>query len=129
MTGSIDQSHDLTFETVQLQLLTGQGAYELKYLKALEGGGDDTVAKVVFDQPEGGAVVDEELDLIALNGRVERITAANDPFPATLTKANAVFAAGGNENDEATSGNFAATFDNGKTLNGSFDVELEVVDF
>jgi hypothetical protein len=129
LTGSIDQSHDLSFETVQLQLLTGQGAYELKYLKALEGGGDDTVAKVVFDQPEGGVVVDEELDLVALNGRVERITAANDPFPAVLQKANATFAAGGNDADEATSGSFAATFDNGKTLNGTFETTLKVIDF
>ena len=129
LTGSIDQSHDLGFETVELRLLSGQLAYELKYLKALEGGGDDTVAKVVFDQPAGGVVVDAELDLLQLNGRVERITAANDPFPAVLQKASATFAAGGNDAGDPTTGSFAATFDSGKTLNGSFDVALEVVDF
>ena len=129
LTGSISQSHDLTFETVELKLLSGQLAYELKYLKALEGGGEDTVAKIVFDQPEGGAVVDDEIDLVAAAGRVERITAANDPFPAGLEKAIVVFAGGGDEDGADTSGNFAATFDNGKTLNGTFETTLEIVDF
>ena len=129
LSGSISTSHDLTFETVHLSLLSGQGAYELKYLLPLEGGGDDVVAKVVFDRPEGGIVVDEELDLLTLNGKVERVTAANDPFPAGLEKANVTFSAGGNEAGEESVGEFASTFDNGKTLNGTFDVELEVVDF
>jgi hypothetical protein len=130
LTGSISDSHDLTFETVELRLLAAQAAYELKYLLPLEGGGgDDVVAKLVFDQPDGGITADDELDLIGLNVKVERITAANDPFPPSVTKAVATFKAGGNEAGEQTTGEFSSTFDNGKTLNGTFDVELEVVDF
>lgn len=129
LTGSISSSHDLTFDQVQLTLLSGQGAYELKYLLALEGGGDDVVAKVVFDEPADGVSADAELDLLELNGKVERITAANDPFPAGLEKANATFTIASNKNGEQNVGSFASTFDNGKTLNGTFDVELEVVDF
>lgn len=129
LTGSIDQSHDLTFDSVELRLLTGQSVYELRYLLALEGGGDDVVAKLVFDQPEGGIKVGEQLDLLTLGAKVERITAANDPFPAELDKANATFTAGGKEADEQTTGEFSSTFNNGKTLNGTFDVALEVVEF
>lgn len=129
LTGSISQSHDLSFDTVALKLLTGQLAYELKYLLPLEGGGEDVVAKIVFNQPAGGVVVDQEIDLVAVAGRVERVTAANDPFPAGLTTAQATFSVGGNEGGESTAGKFAATFDNGKTLNGSFETVLEIVDF
>ncbi len=130
LTGSISQSHDLSFDAVELRLLSEQQVYELKYLKALEGGGeDDKVAKVVFDQPEGGVVVGAELDLLSLSGSVQRTTAANDPFPTGLTTAIAVFAAGGNEAGETTTGKFATTFDNGKTLNGTFETELLTVDF
>jgi hypothetical protein len=129
LTGSISQSHDLTFDDVSLRLFSEQGTYELKYTKALEGGGDDVVAKVVFDQPEGGVTADDELDLLALHGTIERITAADDPFPDGLDKANAVFSAGGNDDGEDSVGEFSSTFANGKTLNGTFSTPLEVVDF
>lgn len=129
LTGSIEQSHDLTFDSVSVRLLTDQQVYEIKYLLALEGGGDDVVAKVVFNQPTDGIVLDEQLDLLDLAGKVERITAANDPFPGGLEKANATFTAGGTEADQQTTGEFATTFDNGKTLNGTFDAPLEVVAF
>lgn len=127
--GSISQSHDLTFDTVSVRLLSQQKVYEIKYLKALDSGDDDVVAKVVFNQPDGGAEADAALDLLELEGKVERITAANDPFPDGLDKANAVFTSGGNDDGEATVGSFASTFDNGKTLNGAFDADLEIVDF
>jgi hypothetical protein len=130
LTGSIDQSHDLTFDQTVLTFLTGQAAYELKYLLALEGGsGDDVVAKIVFDAPAGGISAGDELDLLSLNGKVERITAANDPFPASLDKGVLTFTAAGSAEGDQNTGEFATTFDNGKTLNGTFDVELTVVDF
>ncbi len=129
LSGSISQSHDLSFDAVQLQLLSQQQAYELKYTKALDSGDDDVVAKVVFDRPAAGVTAEEELDLLALGGIVERVTAANDTFPAGLERANVTFTSGGNDADEATTGSFASTFDNGKTLNGTFEVELAVVDF
>ena len=56
--GSITDSHDLSFDTVRLRLFTDQLAYELRYEKALDGGDQDIVAKVVFDVPEGGVVID-----------------------------------------------------------------------
>jgi len=129
LSGSISQSHDLTFEEVQLRLLSGQAVYELQYLLPLEGGGNDVIAKIVFNQPEGGIKLGDELDLKTLNVKVERITAGNDPFPAGLEKAVATFTEGGSDDGEATKGEFSSTFDNGKTLNGTFEGDLEVIDF
>ncbi len=129
LTGSIEQSHDLTFDSVSLRLLTDQKVYQLEYRLALEAGGNDIVAKLVFEQPEGGAAAGDDLDLLTLNAKVERITTANDPFPEDLEKANATFTAGGNEADDQTTGEFASTFGNGKTLNGTFDIPLEVEAF
>jgi hypothetical protein len=92
--GSITDSHDLAFDTVRLRLFTDQQAYELRYEKALEGGAQDIVAKLVFDVPEGGIVLDKAIDLLPLGGQVERITAKNDPFPG-VERADVTFTAGG----------------------------------
>ena len=123
LTGSIGTSHDLAFDDVTLRLLTDQNAYELKYLHALEGGGDDVVAKIVFDTPESGVALDDDIDLAANNGVVERITAKNDPFP-TMQTGTFTFTAGGVDDGDVTRGQFNTTFDNGRTLNGTFATTL-----
>jgi hypothetical protein len=128
LTGSITDSHDLSFDTVQLRLFTDQQAYELRYEKALESGDQDIVAKVVFDVPEGGVVLDEQFDVLAEDGRVERITAKNDPFPS-VEDADFIFTAGGVEDGAATTGSWGATFDNGKTISGTFEAALEHASF
>jgi len=128
LTGSITDSHDLSFDTVQLRLFTDQQAYELRYEKALESGDQDIVAKVVFDVPEGGVVLDEQFDVLAEDGRVERITAKNDPFPS-VEDADFTFTAGGVEDGAATTGSWGATFDNGKTISGTFEATLEHASF
>lgn len=126
--GSITDSHDLTFDSVRLRLLTDQQAFELRYEKALDSGDQDIVAKLVVDVPEGGLVLDEQLDVLALNGRVERITAKNDPFP-TVERADLTFTAGGVEDGEESVGSWGATFDNGKTISGTFQTPLEHASF
>ena len=128
LTGSITDSHDLAFDTVRLRFFTDQQAYELRYEKALEGGAQDIVAKVVFDVPEGGIVLESAIDLLPLGGQVERITAKNDPFPG-VERADVTFTAGGVDDGDATTGAWGATFDNGKTINGTFDVTLEHASF
>lgn len=128
LTGSISESHDLSFDSVELRLLTDQQALELRYLKALDSGDNDIVAKIVVDVPEGGVSVDEEIDLLEHNGAVDRVTARNDPFPA-LDRGSLTITSGGVDDGEDSVGDFASTFVNGKTLNGTFAVPLEHVSF
>jgi len=128
LTGSIDQSHSLAFDTVGLRLFTDQNAYELKYEKALDSGDNDVVAKVVFDAPEGGVVLDQEITLVAGEAQVERITAKNDPFPG-LDEGKISFSAGGVVDGELSTGEFSALFVNGKSLQGTFSVVLSHTSF
>jgi hypothetical protein len=127
LTGSIEQSHDLTFERVELRLLTDQAVYELKYLQPLDSGGDDLVARVVVDQPVPFAA-GTAIDLVVGNGRVDRVTAANDPFPE-LAAGTLTISAGGGVEGEDTRGEFASTFGNGRTLNGTFRAPITLVAF
>jgi hypothetical protein len=126
--GSIADSHDLTFDSVRLRLLTDQQVFELRYEKSLDSGDQDIVAKLVVDVPEGGVVLDTQLDVLALDGRIERITAKNDPFPAA-ERADLTFTAGGVEDGERTAGSWGATFENGKTISGTFETPLEHASF
>lgn len=128
LTGSIDQSHDLSFDTVGLRLFTDQNVYELKYEKALESGDNDVVAKVVFDAPAGGIVLDSEVTLVADEAQVERITAKNDPFPG-LDEGKISFSAGGVDEGDVSTGEFSALFVNGKSLQGTFTVPLKYASF
>jgi hypothetical protein len=128
LSGSITDSHDLSFDTVQLRLFTDQQAWELRYEKALDSGDQDIVAKVVLDVPEGGLVLDAPIDVLAEDGRIERITAKNDPFPS-VEDADVTFTAGGVEDGAATTGTWGATFDNGKTISGTFEATLEHASF
>ena len=128
LTGSIDQSHSLAFDSVGLRFFTDQNAYELKYEKVLDSGDADVVAKVVFDAPEGGIVIDEEVTLVAGEAQVERITSKNDPFPA-LEEGKFSLSAGGVKDGELSTGEFFALFANGKSLQGTFSVVLEHTSF
>jgi len=128
LTGSITDSHDLSFDSVRLRLLTDQQAWELRYEKTLDSGDLDVVAKLVADVPGGGLVLDEQLDVLALNGRIERITAKNDPFPA-VERADLTFTAGGVDDGDAAVGSWGATFENGKTISGTFETPLEHASF
>ncbi len=128
LSGSIGSSHDITFDAVGLRLFTDQQAYELKYTKLLDSGDTDVVAKVVFDVPSASVAAGTAIDLLENNGKVERITAANDPFP-DLASGSITFTAGGADEGSTTTGEFASTFANGRTLNGTFDTELEFASF
>jgi hypothetical protein len=125
--GSIDSNVSLDFDSTRMIRYTSL-AIQLEYIKALEGSETpDIVAKIVFDTPEGGIPQGEPIDLKGANAVVERIVAAGDNFPA-LDTGRITFDEGGNDPGPAV-GSFACTFDNGRTLNGDFDVEMEDVDF
>jgi hypothetical protein len=125
--GSIESNVSLDFDRTRLIRYTSL-AMQLEYLKDIEDvQNPDIVCKVVFDTPEGGIVADEPIDILANNGKVERIVAASDTFPP-LDVGFIEFAEGGNEEGPAV-GEFHLTFDNGRTLNGWFETTLEDVDF
>lgn len=131
--GSIKTSHDLTFDTVELRYRSDVLAYELAYFKDLDdapGGDNDTVVKVVFNEPAGGVVVEEPIDLTTAEADaiVQRVTAADDPFPPELETASVTFLSAPVVG-EITKGEFAVTFTNGRTLNGAFETELIEVGF
>jgi hypothetical protein len=125
LSGSIESSHNLTFDRIELRFFTDQRAYQLDYLKNLEEGGNDVVAKIVFDEPEGGVVTGEDIDIAANNGIVERVTSAGDIFPP-LQEGVFTFTSGGVDEGPAV-GTFFTTFDSGQTLNGTFEGELDHV--
>jgi hypothetical protein len=124
--GSISSNVSLEFDDTRLIRFPSL-ALRLEYLKTLESGAEDIVARLVFDTPEGGIQAGERIDIAEHNGVVERVVAAGDGFPAFDT-AHIIFDEGGNDPGPAR-GSFAVTFENGRTLNGKFDVELEDVDF
>jgi hypothetical protein len=124
--GSIDETMSLEFDRTEMRRFDGI-TIQLDYLKDLEGGDIDIVAKVVFDTPADGIVADEEIDILANNGIIERRASDNLDFPP-LEQGAITFSSGGNEPGAAV-GRFTATFDNGKTLGGNFDTELTDVEF
>ena len=125
--GSIDSSVSLVFDSTRM-IRYSSLAIQLEYSKELEGSTTpDIIAKIVFDSPEGGVTEGSAIDLLEQNGIVERIVAEGDSFPP-LDQGQLTFETGGNDPGPAV-GDFAITFDNGRTLNGTFDVELEDVDF
>jgi len=124
--GSIDETMSLDFDRTEMRRYDGV-TIQLDYIKELESGDLDIIAKIVFDTPEGGIVVDEGIDILANNGIIERVASDGLDFPP-LEQATITFSSGGTEAGAAT-GRFTATFDNGKTLGGNFDTELEDVEF
>lgn len=128
--GSIKESHDLSFDSVEVRFYPEQATFEVAYFKQLAEDGStgvDTVAKLVFAQPEGGVVVDSVIALDPATDIMERITADDDPFPA-LSEGEVTFSAAATVG-ETTSGEFSTTFTNGKTLNGGFEGELRSCSF
>lgn len=120
--GSIKESHDLSFDSVEVRFFPEQERFEIAYFKQLSEDGStgvDTVAKLVFSQPEGGVVVDTAIALDPAADVVDRVTAADDPFPG-LREGEVTFSAAAKVG-ETTSGEFSTTFSNGKTLNGGFE--------
>jgi hypothetical protein len=132
--GSISESHDLHFDEVELRFFTDQSVYQLSYFNSLDKddptAGKDTVAKITFDEPEGGVKVDAEIDLKAdaEEARIERVTAKNDVFPTDFDKGVLTFHTKA-EAKKTVSGEFAVTFNNGKTLDGTFETKLENASF
>jgi hypothetical protein len=133
--GSIKTSHSLDFDEVELRYLSDQGVYQIVYTDTLENeageqGGQDIVAKITFNEPEGGVKVDKAIDLTTAESAavVERVTAKNDPFPSSFDIGSVTFHSAATVGKEVT-GEFAVTFSNGKTLNGGFEAKLEDVAF
>ena len=123
--GSIKESHDLSFDKVEVRFFPEQATFEVAYFKELSDDGStgvDTVAKLVFAQPEGGVVVDEPIRLDPAVDVMDRVTADQDVFPG-LREGEVTFSAPAAVG-ETTAGEFSTTFTNGKTLNGGFEGEL-----
>ncbi|MCC7071948.1 MAG: hypothetical protein IT383_11535 [Deltaproteobacteria bacterium] len=123
--GSVKESHDLAFDTVEVRFFPDQETFQVAYFKQLAEDGStgvDTVAKLVFAQPEGGVVVEEVITLDPAVDVMQRITAADDPFP-DLREGQVSFTAAATVG-ATTAGEFSTTFTNGKTLNGAFEGEL-----
>ncbi|MBI1947086.1 MAG: hypothetical protein HYS27_15420 [Deltaproteobacteria bacterium] len=123
--GSIKESHDLSFDLVEVRFFPEQAMFEVAYFKELSEDGStgvDTVAKLVFAQPEGGVVVDQAIPLDPARDVLERVTADQDVFPG-LREGEVTFSAAATVG-ETTAGEFSTTFTNGKTLNGAFEGEL-----
>lgn len=128
--GSIKESHDLSFDTVEVRFFPEQTMFEIAYFKELADDGStgvDTVAKLVFTQPGSGVVVDEAITLDPAVDVMQRITAADDPFPG-LREGEVTFSTAATVG-ETTAGDFSTTFTNGKTLNGAFEGELRSCSF
>lgn len=125
--GSVESSVSLDFD--ETRMIRYQSLdIQLEYIKELEGSTTpDIVTKIVFATPDGGVPEGEPIDILANDGIVERVVAAGDNFPP-LDQGRITFETGGNEPGPAV-GDFALTFENGRTLNGNFDTELEDVDF
>ena len=125
--GSMSESFDLAFDRTQLRRINGV-TIQLQYLRDIEGSTiPDVVCKIVFDTPAGGIPEGEAIDIITNNGIIERVAVGGEDFPAPEL-ANITFDSGGNE-PGAAAGSFASTFDNGKTLNGTFEADLEELEF
>lgn len=133
--GSIKTSHDLAFDTVELRYLSDQTVFQISYFKNLDEeagaeGGQDTVAKITFTTALDAVKAETPIDITTAEaeGRVERVTAADDPFPTKLESGLVTFLTAPVV-DEVTKGELAITFDNGKTLNGGFETPLVEVSF
>jgi hypothetical protein len=63
-----------------------------------------------------------------IDGVVERITAADDPFPSQLETATVTFSSTAVVGESAQ-GELAVTFANGTTLYGAFRTELTAASF
>jgi hypothetical protein len=125
--GSVGATVDLTFDSVELRFFAEQERVQLDYLKELPGGAiPDVVAKVVVGVPAGGFPAGEPHAMDPASDVVERVVAKGDQY-ADLERGEITFDEGGAAAGPAK-GSFAATFVNGKTLNGTFDVEVEVVE-
>ncbi len=124
--GSIDESFDLSFDRTELKLVAGY--LRLEYLQDIEGSDQPAViCRVIVPPPEGGVVAGEAIDIVPPDGVIERRAGGGEDFP-DIDTASITFEEGGNEAGPA-SGRFISTFTTGKTLNGNFDTELEVVAF
>jgi hypothetical protein len=125
--GSVSQNFDLDFDDVRFVRINGD-TYQLEYLLTLESGGQNVICKIVFDEPEGGIPLETDVDIVANNGIIERIAGDGDfPLPDSAIIRFFEFNEPGDEPGFAD-GEFAITFEDGKTLNGNFEVALEDVD-
>jgi hypothetical protein len=128
LTGSIEETHDLTFDSTTFLFLSEQKRFDFRYENSIEGSqGKDIVAKLVFSSPPSGVVVNQAIDLgnADIDAKVERITSGNDDLPE-FKSGSVTFTAGdfAQQNDGVMEGTFATTLENGKSLNGSFSGNL-----
>lgn len=129
--GSIKTSHDLTFDTFEARFIPDQETYQLTWLRSVDpdtgaSGGQDVVARVTFTAPNAKANEPIDLTKAEVAGRVE--SSERNPFPPDLERGTVTFTREPVVG-ELVSGEVAATFTNGKTLDGAFEETLAEVSF
>lgn len=124
LSGSVASQDDLQFDEVQARKFPG-GEIQIRYRRT-RNGGDEIVAQVSVLPPAEGIKYGEDIDLKTHSGAVNRVVQSGSDFPP-LKSGQIRFDSGAVKSGEATRGRFNATFDNDKTLNGSFDATLEEV--
>lgn len=122
--GTVSSSADLRFDQVEVRKF-GSGEMQVRYLRK-SGGNDEIVCQVTVTPPSGGVQYGQDIDLPSNNGTVNRIIQSGSDYPP-LKSGKVRFDSGGQNDGQRTRGRFNATFENDKTLNGSFDGKLKVL--
>ncbi|MBI5496542.1 MAG: hypothetical protein HY904_16085 [Deltaproteobacteria bacterium] len=122
--GSVGSQQDLQFDEVEIRRFPG-GEIQVRY-KRTSGGNNEIVAQVTVQVPSEGITYGRDIDLTTHNGSVTRVIQDGTDYPP-LKSGSIRFDSGGVNDGDATRGRFAATFDNDRTLNGTFDAKLQVV--
>ena len=112
---------DLGFDDVRARLVAG--AFELAYLRDVEGGTETVAELVVEDLPPDGLSGGLVLDLDAARASVNRVTVPDADF-GPIDHGELRIHDGGAAG-ETIAGEFGVTFAEGATLRGGFSTTLE----
>ncbi|MEW5850136.1 MAG: hypothetical protein AB2A00_15205 [Myxococcota bacterium] len=126
LSGSIASAEDLQFDEVDARKFPS-GEIQIRY-KRNRNGNNEIVAQVSVLPPAEGIRYGQDIDLPSNRGAVNRVVQSAADFPP-LKSGSIRFDSGAVNSGDATRGRFNATFENDKTLNGTFDAQLEVVGF
>jgi hypothetical protein len=120
--GSIGQSLDLSYNDVSVRLIGDE--LEIRYLRDVEGGGEETTAKLVVELGDEKLAAGLEMILDADNAIVDRVVQDSSSFPE-IEQGTLSIDEGGDVG-ETLAGEFGVTFTTGSTLFGDFSATLEI---
>jgi len=123
--GTIGSSEDLNFDEVQVRRFA-TGEIEVRYVRNKDGN-SEVVAKVTVKTPTEGISYGREIELLSNDGVISRAVQDAEDFPE-LKSGSITIDAGGIKAGDATRGKFAAVFMNDKTIKGTFEADLTMVE-